>query len=71
MAYLTEHSAKRPVQSYFSSLSAQLKARATRYRDRNTCIRMLKLDNRTLNELGLTRDEIREQIVRAHQWPKV
>ncbi len=54
------------VRSYFIAMSAHLKAYAKHRRDRKTSLRMLQMDNRALLDIGLTRDDIREQIARSH-----
>jgi uncharacterized protein YjiS (DUF1127 family) len=68
MAQITTNPIFVPHVSFFDRFKSYLSTRAKHHNDQRTYFRMLRMSNRDLADIGLTRDDVREVMVRPMRW---
>ncbi|WP_294608979.1 DUF1127 domain-containing protein [uncultured Roseovarius sp.] len=69
MAHIITRTAPAESVSFFTKARRFMKAYAKHRRDQLTYRRMLKMSNRDLSDIGLTRDDVREAMMHTFSRP--
>jgi len=69
MAYITTNTPHARSASFLKTVGKTLKAYAAYRKEQADYVLMMRMSNRDLKDMGVTRDDVREQMLRLGYWP--
>lgn len=69
MAFTTSNTSPTKSGSFFRSFGQYLRALSEHRKDRTEYSHLLRMSNHDLADMGISRDDVREQMMRKVSWP--